>query len=114
MTPIQMEALRQNAVEEMNKDAMSELAEHIDCQNLLSGQDSQRQAEDLRKVLMLAGLKVDTELDDPETMALISEVLDGLDPEKQIDEDEAMFACRFNEFERKDRKARTKGMEGGR
>ena len=25
-----------------------------------------------------------------------------------------MFACRFNEFERKDRKAHTKGMRGGR
>jgi len=25
-----------------------------------------------------------------------------------------MFACRFNEFERKDRKAHTKGMGGGR
>lgn len=65
-------------------------------------------------MLMLAGLKVDTELSDPDTIELIQEVLDELDPNQAINEDEAMFACRFNEFERKDRKARTRGHEGGR
>ena len=41
-------------------------------------------------------------------------MLEGIDPESRIDEDEAMFACRYSEFERKDRRARNTGMEGGR
>ena len=67
-------------------------------------------------MLILAGLKVDTELSDPATIELIQKVLDELNTDEYgaINEDEAMFACRFNEFERKDRKSRTKGMEGGR
>lgn len=45
--------------------------ETIDCFNILSGQDEDRRAQDLRKILILAGLRVDTELSDPDTMALI-------------------------------------------
>ena len=40
MEPIQIEALRMSAIEEMNNEAMDELSQHIDCQNLLSGQDA--------------------------------------------------------------------------
>jgi len=36
-------------------------------------------------------------------------VLEELDTGNTFNEDEAMFACRFNEFDRKDRKARFKG-----
>lgn len=31
-----------------------------------------------------------------------------------MNQDEAMFACRFNDFEAKERKARNKGFQGGR
>lgn len=98
----------------MNNKKIAELSTQVDCANLLSGQDPDKQAQDMRKVLILAGLKVDTELNDPETIELIQQVLEGVDPESRIDEDEAMFACRYNEFERKDRRARNVGMEGGR
>ena len=40
MEPIQIEAVRMSAIEEMNNEAMDELSQQIDCQNLLSGQDA--------------------------------------------------------------------------
>lgn len=49
----------------------AELESQIDCYNMLSGQDEDRRAQDLRKLLILAGLRVDTEMADPETVALI-------------------------------------------
>jgi len=55
----------------MSNEGMQEIGQNIDCDNLISGQNAEQQAEDLRKVLILAGLKVDTELNDPETMELI-------------------------------------------
>ena len=67
----------------------------------------------MRKILILAGLRVDTELRDPETVALISKVLEEFDPHSVIDEDEAMFSSRFNDFERKKRKAERAGEDGG-
>jgi len=63
--------VRLNAIEEMSNEGMQEIGQNIDCENLISGQNAEQQAEDLRKVLILAGLKVDTELNDPETMELI-------------------------------------------
>jgi len=50
---------------------------------------------------MLAGLKLETELGDPDTLALISEVLENFDPTQDMNEDEAMFSTRFVDFERK-------------
>ena len=52
---------------------------------------------------MLAGLKLETELGDPDTLALISEVLENFDPTQDMNEDEAMFSTRFVDFERKKR-----------
>ena len=47
----------------------------------------------------------------PETVALISKVLEEFDPHSVIDEDEAMFSSRFNDFERQKRKAERAGEE---
>ena len=41
---------------------------------------------------------------DPETVQLITEVLENFDPNQRMDEDEAMFSSRFHDFERKQRK----------
>ena len=48
---------------------------------------------------MLAGLKVETELADPETVKLIAGVIAKFDPRKSIDEDEFLFESRFEVFE---------------
>ena len=63
-----------------------------------------KRAQDLRKILILAGLKVETELSDPETVALIAKVIENFDPNKAIDEDAALFSSRFVSFERRAKK----------
>jgi len=71
VSPAQLEAFRRLAQQEKQNELQEQLNETIDCFNLLSGQDEDRRAQDLRKILILAGLRVDTELCDPETVALI-------------------------------------------
>lgn len=48
-------------------------------------------------------MRVETEMSDPETMALIQSVIDNFDPGNPMDEDEAMFSARFQDFERHNR-----------
>ena len=50
-------------------------------------------------MLILAGLKVETELADPETVKLIAGVIAKFDPKKSIDEDDFLFESRFEVFE---------------
>lgn len=45
-------------------------------------------------------MRVETEMSNPETMALIQSVIDDFDPKNPMDEDEAMFSARFQDFER--------------
>ena len=45
-------------------------------------------------------MKVEQELSDPETVALIAKVIENFDPKNAIDEDEALFSSRFVSFER--------------
>ena len=52
---------------------------------------------------MLAGLKLETELGDPETQNLINDVLETFDPSQDMDQDEALFSSRFIDFESKNR-----------
>ena len=54
-------------------------------------------------MLILAGLRLETDLKDPETVQLITEVLENFDPNQSMNEDEAMFSSRFHDFERKKR-----------
>ena len=53
----------------------------------------------MRKVLILAGLKVENELADAETLQLIQKVLANFDPRKSLDTEELMFESRFEMFE---------------
>ena len=66
----------------------------------------------MRKILILAGLRVETELADPETIELISKVLSEFETTGAMDEDEMMFASRFQDFEKK--KAKDMHSGGGR
>ena len=49
----------------------------------------------------MAGIRVETELSDPETVALIQKVLDDFSKTPHVDDDELMFASRLADFERK-------------
>lgn len=49
-------------------------------------------------------MRVETDLADPETINLIQKVLDEFDASQEMDEDEAMFATRFQVFEGKNQK----------
>ena len=80
---------------------MDQLDQKIDCFNILSGQDEDKRAQDLRKLLILAGIKVETELADPETVALIQKVLDDFSKTPHVDDDELLFASRLADFESK-------------
>lgn len=62
---------------------------------LLQGQDVDRQANELRKVLILAGMKVEMELQDKDTVQMISDILEKFDPKETIEEDEALFCARM-------------------
>ena len=51
----------------------------------------------------MAGLRVETDLSDPETVALIAKVISEFDENEPMNEGAAMFSSRFADFERKDR-----------
>ena len=104
-----IDQVKASVVAKLKNEQEAQLGEQIDCFNLLSGQDEDRRAQDLRKVLILAGMKVEIELSDPETVRLISEVLENFDPNARIDEDEAMFSSRLVDFERKEKRVRGGG-----
>jgi len=59
-------------------------------------------------------MKVEVEMGDPETMALIAKVLEEFDPNAPMDEDEAMFTARFTDFEQKSKKSIGSKMHTGR
>ena len=93
------EAFKAQVLAKQQEEQEEELAGQIDCYNILSGQDQDKRAQDLRKILILAGLRVETDLNDPATVQLIQTVLQNFNPDEQMDEDEAMFSARFNDFE---------------
>jgi len=65
--------------------------DQVDKEELLNGNDATKQAEELRKILILAGLDVQSgQLMDPTTVAVIQEVLANFDP-TQFNEDEFVF-----------------------
>ena len=52
-------------------------------------------------MLILAGLNVERDLADPEIMEVVGKVLENFDPEKGINENEAIFEAQFQMFEHK-------------
>ena len=65
------EAFKAQVLAKQQEEQEEELAGQIDCYNILSGQDQDKRAQDLRKILILAGLRVETDLSDPATVQLI-------------------------------------------
>ena len=102
------EAFKAQVLAKQQEEQEEELAGQIDCYNILSGQDQDKRAQDLRKILILAGLRVETDLSDPDTVKLIQTVLENFNPDEKMDEDEAMFSARFNAFELQHRRESNK------
>ena len=57
------------------------------------GADAERQASELRKILILAGMDVDVDLKNPEMMKTVQEVLANFDPTAPLPEDDAVFSA---------------------
>ena len=63
------------------------MAESIEAEVLFNGLEMEKQAAELRKLLIVAGLNVEKDLADKEIMDIVSGVIQNFDPCKKIDED---------------------------
>lgn len=70
-----MDALKEQSVKEMENDFQSQIAEAIDAGALFNEKNKERQATELRKLLIVAGLNVEQDLANPEIMSTIMRVL---------------------------------------
>ena len=93
MTTAQLDAFRARISGQMQCEQVDQLGSQIDCLNVLQGYDQEKRVEDLRKILILAGLRCETDLNDPDTIALVSKVLENFDPSQAMNEDEALFGA---------------------
>ena len=78
----------------MENDFQSQIAEAIDAGALFNEKNKERQATELRKLLIVAGLNVEEDLANPEIMSTIMRVLEDFDPNAgniEDKQDEAMF-----------------------
>ena len=80
-----------------------EIEDTVDKEELLNGSDVAKQAEELRKILILAGLDV-SELSNPKTVEVITGVLQDFDP-TSFDEEEFVFNAKAEDFNQKRRNA---------
>ena len=65
---------------------------------MLKGQDIEAQAKELRKLLIVAGIDVESDMSNPEVLDIIKNVLQNFDPLKEDDQEAAVFATTFNHF----------------
>ena len=66
----------------MDAEFAEQLAESIDVDEILTGSDIEVQAKELRKLLIVAGLDVESDMSNPELMEVINNVLKNFDPTK--------------------------------
>ena len=59
----------------LEQDFESQLAESISAEVLFNGQEMEKQAAELRKLLIVAGLNVEKDLKDAEIMDIVSNVI---------------------------------------
>ena len=64
----------------------------------LAERELENQARELRKLLMLAGMDLESELAEPEVMEIIKAVLKNFDPAEFGDEEGAMFVATSARF----------------
>ena len=84
----------------MEEDFQHQIDEAIDAGALFNENEKEKQAIELRKLLIVAGLNVEQDLADPEIMEIIQKVLEDFDPSRRVDEDEAIFESQFAMFEK--------------
>ncbi len=85
-----------------------QLADSISVNDLLVGTDVEKQASELRKILILAGMDVDVDLQNPEMMKSVQEVLANFDPSVPLPEDDAVFSAQMMRFDKKEKKQKQK------
>ena len=56
------------------------MSQTIQVDKLLKGQDIEAQAKELRKLLILAGMDVESDMSNPEVLEIIRTVLQNFDP----------------------------------
>ena len=56
------------------------MSQTIQVEKLLKGQDIEAQAKELRKLLILAGMDVESDMSNPEVLEIIRTVLQNFDP----------------------------------
>jgi hypothetical protein len=71
------------------------LAGEVSIDEIFYGTDMTKRSTELRKILILSGFDVDLDLADDTTMDLIEEVLAKFDPNKAIEEEDAIFSARM-------------------
>jgi|LakMenEpi03Aug12_release.lakeMendotaPanAssembly.Ray.scaffolds.fasta_scaffold426835_1 hypothetical protein len=64
----------------MEEDFHEQIAEVINADQLYNEKEKDKQAIELRKLLIIAGLNVEEDLADPEIRAIIQHVLENFDP----------------------------------
>ena len=65
--------------------------------------DTAVQAKELRKLLLLAGMDLTTDLESPEIMSIIQDVVKNHDLNDEQDQDAAVFAMNFNMVKKRGR-----------
>jgi hypothetical protein len=98
---VDIEQLRQENNRLSNASLADVLASQVSLDEIYYGTDMDKRANELRKILILSGFDVDLDLADEGTMDIIESVLEKFDPQKAIEEEDAIFSARQMQFERK-------------
>jgi hypothetical protein len=98
---LDIEQLRQENNRLSNASLADALASQVSLDEIYYGTDMEKRANELRKILILSGFDVDLDLADEGTMDIIESVLDKFDPQKAIEEEDAIFSARQMQFDRK-------------
>ena len=98
LTKEQIGEIRNKAKKKMDDEFASQLEQNIQVDELLAGTDNETQGKELRKLLILAGIDLESELSNPEAVQIIQQVLKNFDPTKIEDQDDAVFDATMNHF----------------
>jgi len=100
LTKQQIIDIHTQAKKTLDDDFAAQLNESIQIDKLLRGTDMETQAKELRKLLIVAGVDVETDISNPEVMGIIGEVLKNFNPMVPEDQDEAVFDTAFRHFKK--------------
>ena len=80
LTNKQVTDVHNQAKKKLDDEFSKQLSESIQVDKLLRGTDIETQAKELRKLLIVAGMDVETDMSNPEVMDIISNVLSNFNP----------------------------------